>query len=149
MHKASTYFQILGHFWQSYECLFPENGKTAHQNSSFWCHSRYVLSLRAFKWCRNKKKWSFKFGWPPYLVFKFFLPSYFFGSRLRCYRVSNSCSNVLISMILFGKKRECQSFDVCPRQHLHNFCYLMTLLVREVLSAKLILRYKNKLEAIL
>ena len=39
----------------------------------------------------------------------------FFKSRIRCYRVSNSCSNVLISMALFGKKRECQSFDVCPR----------------------------------
>ena len=52
-------------------------------------------------------------------------------------------------MILFGKKRECQSFDVCPRQHSHNFFYLMILLVKGVLSAKLVIRYKNKLEAIL
>ena len=29
----------------------------------------------------------------------------FFRSRTRCYRVSNSCSNVLINMIFFGKKR--------------------------------------------
>ena len=51
-------------------------------------------------------------------------------------------------MTLFGKKRECQSFEVCPRQHSHNFCYLMIVLVR-VLSAKLVLRYKHKFEAIL
>ena len=41
----------------------------------------------------------------------------FFRSRKRRYRILNSCSNVVISMILFGIKRECQSFDVCPRQH--------------------------------
>ena len=29
----------------------------------------------------------------------------FFRSRTRCYRVSNSCSNVLINMIFFGKKK--------------------------------------------
>ena len=73
----------------------------------------------------------------------------FFRSRTRCYRVSNSCSNVLISMTLFRKKRECQSFDICPRQHLHNFCYLMIVLVRGVLSVKLVSRYKQKFEAIL
>ena len=78
-----------------------------------------------------------------------FFHSIFFRSRTRRYRVSNSCSNVLISMILFGRKRECQSFDVCPRQHSHNFCYLMIVLVRGVLSAKLVLRYKHKFEAIL
>ena len=42
LHETGTYFQILHHFWQSYECFFPENGKKAHQNSSFRCHSRYV-----------------------------------------------------------------------------------------------------------
>ena len=47
------------------------------------------------------------------------------------------------------KKTECQSFDVRPRQHLHNFCYLMIVLMRGVLSAKLALRYKHKVEAIL
>ena len=47
------------------------------------------------------------------------------------------------------KKRECQSFDVCPRQHPHNFCYLMIALVRGVLIAKLVLRYKHKFKAIL
>ena len=72
----------------------------------------------------------------------------FFKSRSRRYRVSNSCSNVLISVTLFGKERECQSFDVCPRQHSHNSCYLMIVLVRGVLSAKLVLRYKHIFEAI-
>ena len=67
----------------------------------------------------------------------------FFKSRSRRYRVSNSCSNVLISVTLFGKERECQSFDVCPRQHSHNSGYLVTVLVRGVLSAKLVLRYKH------
>ena len=47
------------------------------------------------------------------------------------------------------KKTERQSFDICPRQHLHNFCYLMIVLVKGVLSAKLVLRYKHKFEAIL
>ena len=46
------------------------------------------------------------------------------------------------------KKRECQSFEVCPRQHSHNF-YLMIVLVRAVPSAKLVLRDKHKFEAIL
>ena len=50
---------------------------------------------------------------------------------------------------LVKEKKECQSFDICPRQHLHNFCYRMIVLVREVLSAKLVLRYKHKSEAIL
>ena len=87
---------------------------------------------------------------PPSLMFlNSFFHLIFFRSRTRRYRVSNSCSNVLISMILFGRKRECQSFDVCPRQHWHNFCYLMIVLVRGVLSAKLVLRYKHKFEAIL
>ena len=45
------------------------------------------------------------------------------------------------------KKTERQSFD--PRHHLHNFCYLMIVLVSGVLSAKLALRYKHKFEAIL
>ena len=27
LHKTSPYFQILGHFRQNYECLFPENCK--------------------------------------------------------------------------------------------------------------------------
>ena len=50
--------------------------------------------------------------------------------------------------LVWKKKRECQSFDVCPRQHSHN-SYLMTVLVRGVLSAKLVLRYKHIFEAIL
>ena len=53
-----------------------------------------------------------------------------------------------ISMTLLRKKSECQSFDVCPRQDSHNF-YLMIVLVRGVLSAKLALRYKHKFKAIL
>ena len=73
----------------------------------------------------------------------------FFRSKTRRYRVSNSCSNVLISMILFGKKKDCQGFDVCPRQYLHNFCYIIIALVRGVLRAKLVLRYKHKFETIL
>ena len=47
------------------------------------------------------------------------------------------------------KKRECQSFDVCPRQHSYNFCYLMIASVRGILIAKLVLRYKHKFEPIL
>ena len=50
---------------------------------------------------------------------------------------------------LVQKNRECQSFGVCPRQHSHNFCYLMIVLVKAVLSAKLVLRYKHKFKAIL
>ena len=49
---------------------------------------------------------------------------------------------------LARKKSECQSFEVCPRQHSHNFCHLMIVLVR-VLSAKPVLMYKHKFEAIL
>ena len=42
---------------------------------------------------------------PPFLIFlNSFFHFIFFRSRTRCYRVSNSCSNVVISMILFGKK---------------------------------------------
>ena len=42
---------------------------------------------------------------PPSLMFlNSFFRLIFFRSRTRRYRVSNSCSNVLISMILFGKK---------------------------------------------
>ena len=74
-----------------------------------------------------------QFFHPPSLMFlNSFFHLIFFMSRTRCYRVSNSCSNVLLS----GKKRECQSFDVCPTQHLHNFFSLMIVLVRGVLSAK-------------
>ena len=72
----------------------------------------------------------------------------FLRSRTRHYRISTSCSNVLISMTSFAKKRECQSFHVLPRQHLH-VCYLMIVLVRAVLSTKLVLRYKHKFEATL
>ena len=50
---------------------------------------------------------------------------------------------------LIKEKKECQNFGICPRQHLHNFCYLMIVLVKGVLSAKLVLRYKHKFEAIL
>ena len=81
-----------------------------------------------------------QFFHPPSVMFlNSFFHLIFFRSRTRCYRVSNSCSNVLLS----GKKRECQSFDVCPTQHLHNFFSLMIVLVRGVLSAK------QKFEAIL
>ena len=45
LHGTSPYFQILGHFWQSYECLFPENCRKTFQKSSFWCHSRCITSL--------------------------------------------------------------------------------------------------------
>ena len=47
------------------------------------------------------------------------------------------------------KKREFQIFDACPRQHSHSFCYLIIVLVRALLSAKLVLKYKHKFEAIL
>ena len=35
LHQISFYFQILGHFWQSYECLFPENCKKPFKNLLF------------------------------------------------------------------------------------------------------------------
>ena len=86
-------------------------------------------------------------------LFLMFLNSFFhfifLRSRTRCYRVLTSCSNVFISMTLFSKRRECQSFDVFPRQHSHNFCYLVIVLVRAALSTKLVLRYKHKFKAIL
>ena len=50
---------------------------------------------------------------------------------------------------LVKKKRECKTFDVWPRQYSHNFCYLMIVLVRGVLSIKLVLMYKHKFKAIL
>ena len=34
-HKTRSYFQILGHFWQSSECLFPENCKKTIKNLFF------------------------------------------------------------------------------------------------------------------
>ena len=35
LHQISSYFTILVHFWQSYECLFPENCKELFKNSLF------------------------------------------------------------------------------------------------------------------
>ena len=35
LHQKSFYFQGLGHFWQSYECLLPENCKKAIKNILF------------------------------------------------------------------------------------------------------------------
>ena len=71
--------QILGHFWQSYECLFPENCKktffgalkSRHLRNRLakfkkWAHSE-ILSLRAFKWCKNQIIVKFEFDWLPYL----------------------------------------------------------------------------------
>ena len=80
LHQISPCFQNLGHFWQSYECLFAEIC-----TKIFWCHCHFksclkkpvfrawklkyfwnglvkfkkrahseILSLRAFKWCKNK-----------------------------------------------------------------------------------------------
>ena len=34
LHQVSSYFQILGPFWQRDECLFPENCKNTSQKSS-------------------------------------------------------------------------------------------------------------------
>ena len=48
LHQISSYFQILGPFWQSYECLFLETCKNTLQKSSFLCHFRYVRSLYVF-----------------------------------------------------------------------------------------------------
>ena len=69
LHHRSSYFQILGHFWQSYECLFLENWKRNLQKSYFWCDFRHViykestffgaLKLKCFWSCLTKfKKWS-------------------------------------------------------------------------------------------
>ena len=35
LHQISSYFQILGFFWQSYERLFPEHCKKASKNFHF------------------------------------------------------------------------------------------------------------------
>ena len=85
---------------------------------------------------------------PSLVLLNSFFHLIFSRSKTRCYRVSNSCWNVLISMILFEKKRKCQNFDVRSRQHSHNFCYIMIVLMRGVLTAKLVLRYKHKFKAI-
>ena len=85
---------------------------------------------------------------PPSLMFlNSFFHLIFFRSRTRCYslEIMLKCSH---KYDLVRKKRVCQSFDVCPRQHSHN-SYLMIVLVRAVLSAKLVLRYKHKVEVIL
>ena len=58
LHQICTYFQILDPFWQSYQCLFPENCKNTLQESSFWCHFRYVRSLQVFP--KNPIFWSTK-----------------------------------------------------------------------------------------
>ena len=50
---------------------------------------------------------------------------------------------------LVRRKGAWQSFDACTRQHSHNFCFLMIVLLRGVLNAKLVLRCKHKSEAIL
>ena len=71
----------------------------------------------------------------------------FFRSRTRRYRVSSSCSNGLISMTLFGKKENAK-VPTYALDNIHSFCCLMIVLVRALLSAKLVLRYKHKFEAI-
>ena len=50
--------------------------------------------------------------------------------------------------MLFGKKGNSKVLTYALDNN-HNFCYLMIVLVRGVLSAKLILSYKDKFEAIL
>ena len=89
-----------------------------------------------------------KFIHSPSLMFlNSFFHLIFFRSRTRCYSldIMLKCSH---KYDLVRKKRVCQSFDVCPRQHSHN-SYLMIVLVRAVLTAKLVLRYKHKFETIL
>ena len=39
MHQISSYFRILGHFWQSYKYLFAENSKNTLQKSCIWCNN--------------------------------------------------------------------------------------------------------------
>ena len=85
---------------------------------------------------------------PSLMFLNSFLHLIFFRSKTRRYRVLNSCSNVLIRMILFGKKKNAKVLTYAP-DNIHIICYLMSLLVRGLLSAKLVLRYKNQFEAIL
>ena len=47
------------------------------------------------------------------------------------------------------EKKENAKVATYALDNIHNFCYLMIVLVRAVLSAKLVLRYKHKFEAIL
>ena len=50
---------------------------------------------------------------------------------------------------LVREKKENAKVSTYALDNIHNFCYLMIVLVRAVLSAKLVLRYKHKFEAIL
>ena len=138
-NKIYIQFKIFNTYFST-KLSFPN--KRYHLHVLYKC--LYVLQkVRSIIYFRQ-------FIHPPSLkLLNSFFHHIFFWSRTRRYRISGSCSNVLISMTLFGKKRECQSFDACPRQHSHIFCYLMIVLVRAVLSAKLVLRYKHKFEAIL
>ena len=45
LHQISTYFTILGYFWKSYECLFPENCKKPFKNLYFGAISDIKFSL--------------------------------------------------------------------------------------------------------
>ena len=51
-------------------------------------------------------------------------------------------------MTLFGKKENAK-VATYVLDNIHNFCYLIVVLVRAVLSARLVLRYKHKFKAIL
>ena len=52
MHQISPYFQVLGHFWQSYECLSAENCKKAFFLVSFEiCKCQFWLPTYSVKNC--------------------------------------------------------------------------------------------------
>ena len=61
LHETSTYFQILHHFRQSYECFFPENGKKAHQYKSL---SKFFF-LVPFQICKSPLSlvWKYPLFW--------------------------------------------------------------------------------------
>ena len=53
LYQISPYFQILNYFWQSYECLFPENCKKVSKNLFYGAISDVSISS---KFCLEKPR---------------------------------------------------------------------------------------------
>ena len=92
--KIYTHFKIFNTYFFT-KLLFTNNRYHLHLLEK----CLYVLQeVRSIIYCQH-------FIHPPYLLFlNSFFRLIFFRSRTRHYRVSNSCSNVFISMNLFRKK---------------------------------------------
>ena len=93
--KIYIQFTIFNTYFST-KLLFTKEGYHLHVLEKCVYVLQEVRSIICFR----------QFIHPPSLIFlNSFFHLIFFRSRTRCYRVSTSCSNVLISMILFGKKR--------------------------------------------